>query len=728
MATLQLLQTQPTRTHPDHPILSLLDDHNRPPDRTHIKKIHARMLRLGLLSDPYSASRLIAALSLSPSRDLHYAHQLFDQIPHPNLFTWNALIRAFASSSTPLRSLLVFLRLLSEAPLGPDKFTFPFVIKAAADLPASRFGRAVHAMVLKSALRADVFIGNSLIYFYAACGDLGLSRRVFDGIPVRDVVSWNSMIAASTQAGRPEEALELFRRMEVEDVKPNDVTMTSVVNACAQMGDLELGMWVCSYTERNVIRQSLILNNAMLDMYAKCGNLEEARKLFDAMGDRDSFTWTTMLVGYASDGDFKAARRVFEAMPSRDIAAWNAMISAYGQSGQPKEALGLFHECLKEDIIADQVTFVSVLSVCSQLGTIDLGRLIHASIHKHGITLNCHLATSLIDMYAKCGNLEKAVEVFQSVDQRDVFVWSAMMAGLAMHGHGEAAIELFLEMQEAKVKPNEVTFMNMLCACSHSGLVDKGRIYLNQMLPVYGIAPKVEHYGCMVDILGRAGRLDEALDLIENQMPMPPRASVWGALLGACAVHGNVKLGEKAFEHLVALEPGNDGAYVLMSNLYAKSDYWDGVAKLRKRMREMGMKKEKGCSSIEVDGVVYDFLVGDISHPSYRKIYLKLNEIASRLRSSGYVPNRSQLLQNVEDDDAKEQALYLHSEKLAIAFGLISTDSCMPIRVMKNLRVCEDCHSFAKVVSSVYEREVVLRDRYRFHRFRGGECSCMDYW
>ncbi|KAK1271415.1 Pentatricopeptide repeat-containing protein [Acorus gramineus] len=474
------------------------------------------MLRLGLLSDPYSASRLIAALSFSPSpsRDLHYAHQLFDQIPHPNLFTWNALIRAFASSS-----------------------------------------------------------------------DLGLSRRVFDGIPVRDVVSWNSMIAASTQAGRPEEALELFRRMEVEDVKPND----------------------------------------------------------------------------------------------------------------------------KEDIIADQVTFVSVLSVCSQLGTIDLGRLIHASIHKHGITLNCHLATSLIDMYAKCGNLEKAVEVFRSVDQRDVFLWSAMMAGLAMHGHGEAAIELFLEMQEAKVKPNEVTFMNMLCACSHSGLVDKGR--------------KVEHYGCMVDILGRAGRLDEALDLIENQMPMPPRASVWGALLGACAVHGNVKLGEKAFEHLVALEPGNDGAYVLMSNLYAKSDYWDGVAKLRKRMREMGMKKEKGCSSIEVDGVVYDFLVGDISHPSYRKIYLKLNEIASRLRSSGYVPNRSQLLQNVEDDDAKEQALYLHSEKLAIAFGLIST-----IRVMKNLRVCEDCHSFAKVVSSVYKREVVLRDRYRFHRFRGGECSCMDYW
>lgn len=513
-------------------------------------------------------------------------------------------------------------------------------------------------------------------------------------------------------------------------IGPNDVTMVSVLSACGMKGDLEFGRRVVhSYMERNDdITECLILNNAILDMYVKCGGLEDAKALFDRMVDRDSISWTTMLIGYAKSGEFDAARRLFDGMPSRDIASWNALISGYEQNGRPKDALALLTELERADVKPDQVTLVAGLSACSQLGALETGCWIHKLIRKNNFQLNYHLTTSLIDMYSKCGELEMAVQVFESADERDVFVWSAMIAGFSMYGRGKDALDIFLQMQEAKVTPNRVTFTNVLCACSHAGLVEQGRLYLSQMLPLYGIAPDVEHYGCMVDILGRAGLLDEAQDLIES-MPMPPSASTWGALLGACVVHKNVELGERACRHLLELEPRNDGAYVLLSNLYAKSGKWDHVARLRNLMKGRGLKKEPGCSSIEVHGVLHEFLVGDVSHPQSESIYQKLDEIMERLKDFGYRPDRTQLLQNIEDEDLKERALHLHSEKLAIAFGLItSTSARVPIRIAKNLRICEDCHSVAKLISSIYSREILLRDRYRFHHFKGGQCSCMGHW
>ncbi|XP_020277370.1 LOW QUALITY PROTEIN: pentatricopeptide repeat-containing protein At2g29760, chloroplastic-like [Asparagus officinalis] len=656
---------------------------------------------------------------------------LFDQIPQPNLYAWNILIRPDASSPftpAPL-SLALFSRLLLTTTHLPDNFTFPFAIRAASVLPAPRFGAALHAMVFKSPPHSsDVFVLNSLVHFYASCADLNLSFRVFSSIPHKDVVSWNSIITAFSQGGRCDEALELFRQMkDTAHVRPNDVTMVSVLSACAMRGDLDFGRWLHSYIRANDISDSLILNNAILDMYVKCGSLQDAKLLFDQMVDRDSITWTTLLVGYAKSGEFDVSRRLFNEIPSRDIACWNALISGYEQNDRPKDALALFSELKDADERPDQVTLVAALSACAQLGAIDTGCWIHAFIRKNNFHLNFHLTTSLIDMYSKCGELEKAVQVFESVDERDVFVWSAMIGGFAMYGRGRDALGLFLQMQQAGVKPNKVTFTNILCACSHAGLVEEGRSYFSKMLAVYGIAPDVEHYGCMVDILGRAGLLDEARDLIEN-MPMPSPASAWGALLGSCVVHKDVQLGELACKRLLELEPANDGAYILLSNLYAKSGKWDSVARLRKLMKDRGLKKEPGCSSIQVHGVLYEFLVGDVSHPQSRQIYLKLEEIMKRLKTFGYVPNKTQLLQNIEDEHVKEQALYLHSEKLAIAFGLISTSDRVPIRIAKNMRICEDCHSVAKLVSKIYNREIFLRDRYRFHHFKGGRCSCVDYW
>ncbi|RRT79454.1 hypothetical protein B296_00022518 [Ensete ventricosum] len=647
----------------DHPVLALLDDHRRL-DADSIRRIHARMLRLGLLDHPYSASRLLAACSLSPSPDLRYARRVFDHISAPNLFTWNIIIRAHASGPDPRLALLLFSSLLRHSPHSPDKFTFPFAIKAAAELAALREGAALHAMVAKSPfLRSDVFVLNSLVHFYAACGDSNLSLRVFEKIPEPDVVSWNSAIAALAQGGRWDEALQLFEEMDRGKVMPNDVTMVSVASVCGKKGDLELGKRIHSYIERGEIKQSLILDNALLDMFVKCRSLADAESLFDGMTTRDSISWTTMLVGYAKSGQFDAARRVFDEMPRRDIASWNALISCYEQSGRPKEALDLFHELQHADATPDQVTLVAALSACSQLGALELGCWIHAYMEKNNFQLNYHLTTSLIDMYSKCGDLDKALRVFGCASKRDVFVWSAMIAGLAMHGRGREALDLFEQMQEAEVEPNTVTFTNILCACSHAGLVEEGRLCFSQMLPVYGISPTADHYSCMADILGRAGLLEEARGYVES-MPTPPGATAWGALLGGCAIHKNVELGELACRRLLELEPRNHGAYVILSNLYARSGRWDGVAMLRKVMKESSLKKEAGCSSIEVDGVVHEFLVGDISHPTKEKIYLQLEDIASRLKAAGYVPDRK------EEDDAKEKALCLHSENLAIASGL----------------------------------------------------------
>ncbi|KAM0990358.1 hypothetical protein ACFX15_008523 [Malus domestica] len=693
-----------------------------------LKQVHAQMLRTGLFFDPYSTSKLISACALSSFSSIDYARQMFDQIPQPNLYTWNTLIRAYASSADPVESILVFLDMLYGCSECPNKYTYPFVIKAASELRALHTGGAVHGMAIKSSLGSDIYILNSLVHFYGTCGDLGLARRVFVKTPKKDVVSWNSIITVFAQGNCPEEALELFKEMEAENVEPNDVTMVGVLSACGQKVDLEFGRWVCLYIARNGITENLTLNNAVLDMYVKCGSVEEAKILFDRMPEKDIVSWTTMLDGYAQSRNYDKAWRIFDAMPSQDIAAWNVLISSYEQSGKPKEALAVFNELQKsKSPKPDGVTLVSTLAACSQLGAIELGGQIHVYMKKQGIKMNGHLTTSLIDMYAKCGDLDKALEVFNSVERRDVFVWSAMISGFAMHGRGRDALDIFSKMLEAKVNPNAVTFTNLLCACSHAGLVDEGKMFFYQMEPVYSVVPGVKHYACMVDILGRSGNLEEAVELIEK-MKIPPTASVWGALLAACGLHGSFELAEKACSHMLELDPRNHGHYVLLSNIYAKTGKWEEVSGLRKLVRDLGIKKERGCSSIEANGSVHEFLVGDNFHPLCKEIYSKLDEIAGRLKLVGYVPNKSHLLHFWEEEDMKDHALILHSEKLAIAFGLISLSPSQPIQVVKNLCVCGDCHTVAKLISKLYGRVILLRDRYRFHHFRDGHCSCNDYW
>ncbi|KAK9104104.1 hypothetical protein Scep_020948 [Stephania cephalantha] len=509
-----------------------------------------------------------------------------------------------------------------------------------------------------------VIASTALIDMYCCCGMWSVGREVFDRVCDRDVICWNTMVAGYVKNGNFFSAKELFDEMP----------------------------------ERNVSSW-----NTVVDMYGKCGEVGLARSLFDEMPARDVISWNAMVSGYVKDGECDAARGLFDEMPKRNVVSWNG-----------------------SDVKPNEVTVVAVLPACGHLGALDLGQWIHSYIRRNRVKMDVYVNTALIDMYGKCGSVEDARRVFDNAEMKDTFLCSTMIEVLAMHGKADEAFGVFDYMRRAGIKPSDITFVGLLKACSHVGLVEIGVEYFEMMSKDFELVPKVEHYGCLVDLLGRAGHLEKAYETIKS-MPMEPHPIVWGTLLSACRIHCNVKLAEEVALHLIELEPQNCGHYVLLSNIYSKAGRWNEAAKLRKIMKEKGVMKKPGCSSIEVDNSVYEFFAGDCVHPRRKEIYETLDKIITRLKAEGYSPKTSSALHDV-DIDEKEQTLLYHSEKLAAAFGLLNTNHKAPIRIVKNLRICDDCHVFMKMVSKYFGRSLIIRDCNRFHHFSDGSCSCCDYW
>lgn len=424
---------------------------------------------------------------------------------------------------------------------------------------------------------------------------------------------------------------------------------------------------------------------------------------------------------YSKVGDVDLARQVFDEMPhSREVISWNAMISGYAQNGHCGRVLDLYREMERSaGVKPDPVTLVGVLSACANLGARTVGRDIDRYICENSMfSKNMFLKNALISMYSRCGDLERAREVFDGMLERSVVTWTAIIAGYGMHGHGEVAVQMFDRMLCDGIRPDGVLMVSVLSACSHAGLTEKGLEYFFGMEKVYGVVPRLEHYACVVDLLGRAGRLRDAWELIRT-MPVEPDGAVWGALLGACKIHKNAELGELAFDRLIVLEPSNVGYYVLLSNIYSDAGRLDGVKRMRRLMKERGLRKDPGCSYVEHKDKVHLFFADDRSHPQTRSIYVMIDELQGLMDEK----------RNSERGEVVIESLTgYHSEKLAIAFGLLNTEIGAEIVVFKNLRVCEDCHVFIKSVSRVTNRRVVVRDATRFHHFEGGLCSCNDYW
>ncbi|CAA7405685.1 unnamed protein product [Spirodela intermedia] len=470
--------------------------------------------------------------------------------------------------------------------------------------------------------------------------------------------------------------------------------------------------------------------NALIHFYSLAGDLPAARRLLETSATTDVVSFNTLITGYCRSGNSAAARKLFDEMPQRNGISWTAMISGHVHCGEEREALSLFSAMQSSGVPPMAATLVSVLSACAQLGALEQGRWVHRHLRVSGggaATINVFLGTALIDMYAKCGEVDAAVAVFEAMPERNLLSWTTLIGGLAVHGRGTAALRLFEQMETSGVAPDDVAFVAALSACSHAGLLDDGRRIFAAMRRRYGVEPKLEHYGCLVDLLARGGRLTEAMAAVE-EMPVSPDGRIWSALMAGCRFHGDAKLAERVAERLVALEPDNGGVYVLLANVYGAAGRHGEAVRVRGAMRRRCLGKAPGWSSVEVGGEVHQFTAGGGSHPAAAAARAKWAAVERRLREEeGYVPGREEVLVEVEEEE-KDAAVGGHSEKIAMGFAMLRSGEGERMRIMKNLRVCGDCHRATKLVSKVFRREIVVRDRTRFHIFRDGRCSCGDYW
>ncbi|XP_058094382.1 putative pentatricopeptide repeat-containing protein At3g49142 [Magnolia sinica] len=624
-----------------------------------LKKLHSQILIRDLYSNPSLAIKLMRAYAACG--DTTFTRQVFDEIPERNVVFFNVMIRSYVNNQLYQDALFVYTSMVGHG-VKSDHYTFPCILKACSGSENLRVGLQIHGAVIRVGLDSNLFVGNGLVAMYGKCNCLSDARQVFAGMPHRDVVSWNTMVAGYAQNGRFDEALELCKEMESNRLKPDAGTMASILPAVT--------------------------------------DTEFVNVLF--------------------------MRKMFDEMACKGLVPWNAMIAIYVNNSMVAEAVQLFLQMEAEQVEPDAVTLASILPACGDLSALALGKRIHEYIIRKRIGSNLFLENALVDMYAKCGCLDAAREVFDCMRGRDVVSWTAMISAYGTHGHGQESITLFSKMQESGLIPDHIVFVSILSACSHAGLLKEGRYFFKLMTDEYQLVPRIEHYACMVDLLGRAGQMGEAYDFIK-QMPIEPNERVWGALLGASRVYSNMAIGLVAADHLFKLVPEQAAYYVLLSNIYAKAGRWDDVTSVRSIMKSRGIKKLPGCSNVELDNQVHTFLVGDRSHPQSKEIYAKLDFLVGKMKEVGYVAETDSALHDVEEED-KEGHLVVHSEKLAIAFVLINTKHGTPIRITKNLRVCGDCHHAAKLISMITKRKIILRDTNRFHHFENGVCSCGGYW
>ncbi|KAI9161143.1 hypothetical protein LWI28_014853 [Acer negundo] len=579
--------------------------------------------------------------------------------------------------------------------IHPNAFTFSSVLTACTNTLIIFHGEQIQCLVYKQGFDADVFVNSALVDMYAKCGNMVMARRVFDEMPERNLVSWNSMIVGCLQNKMYDMAIGFFLgAIREEFVSPDQVSFSSVLSACTNMGRSEFGRQVHGLIVKHGLVALPYVRNSLMDMYFKCGLFHDAAMLFRHIGDRD-------------------------------VVAWNVMISGCVHSYMFEEACGYFCLMRKESIPANEVSYSTVLHAYASLAVLNQGMLIHNQILKTGFLKNARVASSLISMYAKCGSVFDASRVFEEIKNRNVVFWTAMISAYQQHGCANQVIELFEEMLGEGIKPDYITFVCVLSACSHTGSIEEGYAYFNSMTNVHGISPGHEHYACMVDLLGRAGRLDDAKKFIET-MPIKPDSTVLGALLGACANHGNLEMGREFAERLFELEPDNPGNYLLLSNMYSRVGRLREADEIRRFMGVSGVRKEPGCSWIDVKNETFVFTVHDKSHSRTQEIYEMLSKLKDLVKKKGYVAEKEFAINCTEE--YKEQNLWHHSERLALAFGLLTLPAGAPIRIKKNLRTCGDCHTVMKFASEIFEREIIVRDINRYHHFSNGLCSCRDYW
>ncbi|XP_042046518.1 pentatricopeptide repeat-containing protein At1g31430-like isoform X3 [Salvia splendens] len=568
---------------------------------TCFKQIQAQVFTHGLHSNIDVLHKLVA---FATDADLSYADMIFAQIELPTLFIYNVMIKAHVKSSSCRKALSLFDKLRLNG-LVPDNYTYPFVFKAAGRLRMVPEGEKLHGFALKSGDLDDCYVCNSVLDLYRELGCVQNLAKVFDEIPTRDLISWNVLISGFVKSSRFEDAVNVYRRIRLEtSLQPDEATIVSTLSACTALKNLDLGREIHDYVSKK-LGITMIIGNALMDMYAKCGCIEIARGIFDAMPEKNVICWTSMVSAYTNLGCLDEARALFERSSVKDLVLWTTMINGYVQFNMVDEAMTLFRCMQMNGIKPDKYTLVTLLTGCAQLRALEQGEWIHAYLKEIGIIIDAVVGTALMEMYAKCGCLEKSLQIFYQLNQKDAASWTSMICALAMNGDAEKAVQLFTEMTQLGIRPDDITFVGVLSACSHGGLVEEGRKHFDSMTKVYQLEPKLEHYGCLIDLLGRAGLMEEAEQIIreipnqDNKFVIP----LYGSLLSACRNYENVEIGERIAKKLLEVESSDSSGHTLLANIYAAANRWEDVKKVRRKMDTMGSKKFPGCSALEIGGL-----------------------------------------------------------------------------------------------------------------------------
>ncbi|KNA24094.1 hypothetical protein SOVF_018980 [Spinacia oleracea] len=755
------------------------------------QELHGLIYKWGFASDVFVCNALVTLYSRWG--DMVSADNIFETMKHKDRVSYNSLISGLAQKGLSDQALHLLQKMQRDF-LKPDCVTVASLVSACATIGALDKGRQLHSYVLKAGFCSDMLIEGSLLDLYVKCSDIQTAHKYFLTTKRENVVLWNVMLVAYGQVGNLSEAYHIFTQMQMKGLEPNQYTYPSMLRTCTSLGAPDLGEQIHTQVIKTGFQFNEYVCSVLIDMYAKQGFLDPAEKIFRRLTENDVVSWTAMIAGYgqhemyvhalklfeemlcrgiqvdniglsnaisacagiqalyqgrqihaqscilgysddlsirnalvslyARCGRLQDAYQAFEKIDEKDIISWNSLISGFSQSGHFEDAFRIYTRMNEAGIEADLFSYTSSISAAANIANVTQGKQIQAKLFKTGYNLETEASNALITLYAKCGCLDDARKVLSEMIDRNDVTWNAIITGYSQHGCGEEVLEIFDEMKRVGVAPNHVTFVGVLSACSHVGLVEQGLSYFESMTKEYNLLPKIEHYVCVVDILSRAGYLSRAKKFIED-MQFEPDARIWRSLLSACIVHKNKEIGEFAAGHLLELEPNDSATYALMSNMYAVTKNFSCMNESRKLMKERGVKKEPGRSWIEVKNTIHAFYAGDNLHPLAKKISDFLVELDESVADIGYIQDQYSLLVDKE----KNQTVNIHSERLAIAFGLISSSSSsVPLRVMKNLRVCIDCHNWIKCVSKISNRTIIVRDAYRFHHFEGGSCSCRDYW
>ncbi|KAF8053659.1 hypothetical protein N665_1387s0017 [Sinapis alba] len=694
---------------------------------------HARILKSGAENDSYISAKLIASYSNYSCFD--DANLILQTIPDPNVYSFSSLIYALTKAKLYSQSLGVFSRMFSRG-LIPDTHVLPNLFKVCAELSAFRVGKQIHSVACALGLDGDRFVQGSLFHMCMRCGKMGDARKVFDRMRGKDVVtcsallcgyarkgcleevvrvlsemessgiepnivSWNGILSGFNRSGYHKEAVVMFQKMHHLGFLPDEIAVSSVLPSVGDLERLDTGRQIHGYVIKQGLLKDKCVISAMIDMYGKSGNVYGIIKLFEQLELMETGVCNACITGLSRNGLVDKALEMFELFKEQNmelnVVSWTSIIAGCTQNGKDIEALELFREMQVAGVKPNRVTIPSMLPACGNIAALVHGRSAHGFAVRVHLLDDVHVGSALIDMYAKCGRINMSQVIFDMMPTKNLVCWNSLMSGYSMHGKAKEVMSIFESLVRTRLKPDFISFTSLLSACSQVGLTDEGWKYFGMMTEEYGIKPRLEHYSCMVSLLGRAGKLQEAYDLIQ-EMPFEPDSCVWGALLNSCRLQNDVDLAEIAAEKLFVLEPENPGSYVLLSNIYAAKGMWEEVDSIRNKMESLGMKKNPGCSWIQVKNKVYTLLAGDKSHPQIDQITEKMDEISKEMRKSGHLPNLDFALQDVEEQE-QEQILWGHSEKLAVVFGLLNTPDGTPLQVIKNLRICGDCHSVIKFIS-----------------------------